>query len=156
MRAVIARLDAVNRYIYLYMIKDIFDGKNNLNYGSFVRYILVGGSATIIHYALMLLLIEIFVWKYTVASGFGYVFSSVYNYLANSKYVFKNKNHYDLKVFRFYFVSFIGLMINVGVLSVGMYYFVDVMVAQILATIVVLFWNYLLNAIWTFDGGFKS
>lgn len=121
-----------------------------INQSSFLRFLIAGGSATILHYIIMWSLMYFSSIAASTASAFGYIVSTMFNYYANSRYTFGGEHSHRRSLPRFLLVATVGLAINQGVLFIGLYYFLPIFVAQIAATAFVLFWNYFVNAVWTF------
>ena len=124
---------------------------SKINKSSFVSFVLVGASATSLHYLIMLFLIYVLSLDSVISSAIGYLISSFYNYWANSKYSFGGQSHHRRNIPRFYFVASIGLILNQIVLITGSHLKLSLILSQISATALVLLWNYSVNAIWTFS-----
>lgn len=69
-------------------IIDVFKGDTKL--GQFFRFVLVGGSATAIHYAIYLGL-NYLGFKINIAYTVGYGLSFIFNYIASNYFTFKEK-----------------------------------------------------------------
>lgn len=117
---------------------------------SFMRFLLVGGSATALHYAVMGLLIAALGVTAGIASASGYCISTLYNYWANARFTFAGKHDHAHSLPRFLATALAGLGINQLVLLLLIQVGLPVAAAQILATGCVLLWNYFINAIWAF------
>jgi len=115
-----------------------------------MRFVLVGGSATAIHYAIMFVLLKLQLCDKTVASSTGFVISAIFNYLANAHFTFQGDHNHAESVPRFVAMMAAGAVINASVLNGLVWIGLPVWLAQILATGVVLVWNYIINAVWTF------
>ena len=122
-----------------------------INKVSFVRFVLVGASATFLHYLLMGCLIYFLGVLPIISSAIGYVSSTLYNYWANSQFSFGNGRKHRRSLPRFLMIALIGLGINHALLSIGIYLKLQISISQLFATAVVLIWNYSANAIWTFN-----
>ena len=123
---------------------------SHLNRASFMRFVLVGGTATALHYAIMFTLLHFNLCDKLVASGTGFTLSAVFNYLANAYFTFRSEHDHAASVPRFVATMAAGLVINVSVLALLTHLGLAVAPAQIFATGVVLVWNYTINAVWTF------
>lgn len=117
---------------------------------SFVRFLLVGGTATALHYLVIGGAVHLTSISFTAASAIGYVLSMFYNYWANSRFTFGGGHDHTKSFPRFLIISLTGLGINQSVLSLGIYLHLLPALSQVAATVVVVLWNYFLNAIWTF------
>lgn len=116
----------------------------------FFRFLIVGGSATSLHYLVMALLIYSASLSAGSASAVGYVVSAFYNYFANAVYTFGGARRSLQSLSRFSISAIIGLAINQAVLWAGLHLALPIYIAQVVATGVVLFWSYLIGAKWTF------
>jgi putative flippase GtrA len=85
-----------------------------------------------------------------VASAVGYILSAFFNYFANSHFTFGGGHSHARSLPRFLVTALTGLGINQIVLLSGMYISLPIAIAQLTATAVVVFWNYFVNASWTF------
>ena len=122
----------------------------NLSLRSLASFVLVGGFATGVQYALMSLLIWLVDCPLVLASGIGFAVSAVANYALNARLTFRSKERHSKTLPRFIVTALLGLAINTLLLaflaSLGMH----PALAQLLTTLGVLLWNYTINALWTF------
>ena len=111
-----------------------------------VKFGIVGVICTVIDYAIMILLKEVFDAHYLLASGMGFTISVVVNYVLSMKYVFQGKKDRDKtkEFIQYIFLSVIGLGLDqltmgflVGVL--GMWY----ILAKVFATGVAMVYNFI-------------
>jgi putative flippase GtrA len=118
-----------------------------------VRFALVGGIATAIQFAILVLLVRGFDMAPTAASSVGFVLSAFVNYYLNHRFTFRSNRAHGPAAAKFGLLAATGLLINAAVmhlmLGTGVYY----LLAQICATAVVLFWNFIGNSLWTFGVG---
>lgn len=116
----------------------------------FSRFLLVGGFATAVHYAVMFALMHGPGWTPTGASAVGFVVSAVFNFVLNSRITFQSERSMLQTAPRFAIVCATGLLLNhlvlTALLAVGSHPFL----AQIAATVCILSWNFTVNALWTF------
>ena len=122
----------------------------NLSRQSFLRFLLVGGSATLLHYFLTAIFIGFQMLSPIAASGTGFLISAVANYIASAKYTFAGKYRHSISLPKFFATAGIGVLINTGILAFLGSHEVSFYLSQLLATAVVVLWNYTINAIWTF------
>ncbi len=123
---------------------------SQINPKTFVLFFVVGGSATLLHYAIMWGLMTYAAVSATNASAYGFVVGGIANYLANAYFTFGGGHRHQKALPKFIATSTMGLAMNQLVLALGISVGLPVLVAQILATGVVFLWNYVINAIWTF------
>jgi putative flippase GtrA len=116
----------------------------------FVRYLAVGGIATAIQYVLLILLVHALGMAPTPASTIGFALSAVVNYLLNYSFTFRSDRPHGPAVAKFATLAGSGLLINAIIMHLMVAAGVRYLIAQICATGVVLFWNFIGNTIWTF------
>lgn len=118
---------------------------------NFVKFLGVGGTATAIHYAILILLVELNLATPAVASAIGYALSSIANYLLNYYFTFSSKANHGIASVKFMLVAGTGLVINTTLVylmtEIASFYY---LAAQLIATFIVLLWNYYIHKIWTY------
>lgn len=122
-----------------------------INRSSFLKFLLVGALATVVHYLIMIALIFNTSLTATTASAVGFAFSTILNYIANAHFTFQRKWVHKRCAPRFLITALIGLAINQAVLILGLHSSIQLAISQILATLVVVMWSYTVNAVWTFS-----
>ena len=123
-----------------------------------MRFGVVGASAFVIDYGLMIILTEVCGINYLVSSGISFTVSVIFNYVLSVRWVFdvseeRNKRN-DFIVF--VVLSVIGLGINQVMLwllveFLGILYFI----AKIFATAVVMIYNFITRKIFLENNGEK-
>lgn len=110
------------------------------------KFGIVGGSAFVIDYGIMIALTEVVGINYLISSGISFAVSVIYNYILSVRWVFEvEKNGDKRKEFIVFIVlSLIGLVLNqllmwVTVSGIHIFY----MVAKILVTVVVMIYNFI-------------
>jgi putative flippase GtrA len=121
-----------------------------ISQSSFLRFLLVGGSATVLHYSIMGGMMHVAGATPGIASATGYILSTLYNYWANSLFTFGGFHDHGRRLQRFLVTALTGLGINQGILLTAVHLSFSIPFAQLTSTIAVLFWNYFINATWTF------
>jgi len=116
-------------------------------------FLLVGGGATALHYLIAALLWRAVGLAPPLASGLGFGLSALFNYAANARYTFQSTGAHTQNLPRFALVAGIGLALNSGVIWGLTHWGWNAVAAQLLATVLVLAWNFVLNAVWTFHNG---
>ncbi|MFS0754494.1 GtrA family protein [Noviherbaspirillum sp. 1P10PC] len=122
----------------------------NVSLRSLASFLVVGGFATGLQYAIMALLMALAGLPALTASNIGFAISAVVNYLLNAKLTFRSERSHASTLPRFAVTAALGLGINSLLLSLLIAAGLHPAPAQILATAGVLIWNYTLNALWTF------
>jgi putative flippase GtrA len=119
--------------------------------GQFIRFTIIGGFATLIQYAVLIALVQGGGINAVTASSVGFVLSAVVNYALNRRITFRSDQPHAKASPRFATVAVGGLAVNAGLIwlfhvAAGLHY----LLAQVLATIGTLLWNFALNRAWTF------
>lgn len=117
----------------------------------FVTYAGVGAVATLVHYTLLVLLVQGAGLDAVLSSAAGALAGAVTAYLLNHRYTFASRQPHTETAGRFFAVAFAGLLLNVALMVIavrglGLHY----LVAQVVATGLVLLWTYGANRCWTF------
>jgi len=121
---------------------------------SFIKFLVVGGAATLIQYVLLVGLVELTVINVVILSGVSYAVSAVFNYLVNYYFTFKSVASHRVATIKFLLVAGCGLLLN----TFAVYVMVEIqnmhyLVSQVLATTVVLLWNFSIHKYWTYNTG---
>ena len=122
----------------------------NISLRSLASFLLVGGFATGLQYAIMALLMALAGMPALTASNIGFGISAVANYLLNARLTFRSERSHASTLPRFAITAALGLAINSLLLSLLIAAGLHPAPAQVLTTAGVLIWNYTLNALWTF------
>jgi putative flippase GtrA len=108
----------------------------------FLRFAAFGAVATAAHYAVMLTLVEIAGVHPVLATICGSCAGAVVSYTLNRRYTFDARPAFGSGLVKFLVVILIGAGINAGIVWLlmrqGLYY----MLAQVIATGIVLIWNF--------------
>lgn len=116
-----------------------------------VRFLLAGTFATALHYLLLIALVEISPLAPVTASLISYALAALGNYLLNYYLTFSCQIAHQAALPRFVWVATMGFGAN----GVIMYLGTDTLTlhylpVQLVATAVVLVWNYLAHTLWTY------
>jgi putative flippase GtrA len=114
-------------------------------------FLCVGGFATALHYSIMFGLLYGAHWPATTASATGFVISAIVNFALNARLTFKSEQSVLHTAPRFAIVCALGLALNQLVLTTLLSLGSHPIIGQIIATLCVLSWNYIINALWTFN-----
>lgn len=131
--------------------------KTNSTLGQFIRYVFVGGGATVVQWGLLVLLKEVFHMDANIANLIGFVGGLVFNYVISTLWVFDHNaiQNRAAEFAAFALIGVVGLGINQGLiwlfdkplaqaqvfgklLPADKYY----LVGQVLATGIAFFWNF--------------
>jgi len=120
------------------------------------RFSVVGVIAFVIDYGLLILLTQVFQVNYLISATISFTVAVIFNYLASMRYVFRHKEGMSKRreFIIFVVLSVIGLGINdllmwLGVSILG----VDYRIIKIVATVVVMAWNFITRKIFLDAGG---
>ena len=118
----------------------------------FLKFAGVGAIATACHYVILIVLVEFFDFDAVFASTAGFVASSVLNYRLNYSFTFQSSRSHQSAFPRFCMTALVGLLINSGTMTLlvdfGAQHY---LFSQLCATLAALFWNFLINRIWSFS-----
>jgi putative flippase GtrA len=124
---------------------------NRLN-ETLIYYLIISIIATIYDVALLYIFTEFVELNYLLSATVSYCVGIVVGYIGQKTITFKDQNKQIAKQFGlFAFISFIGLLINLGVLKIcvdvlGLHY----MIGKVIAIGIGFFWNYTANRKITF------
>ncbi|MGH8203624.1 MAG: GtrA family protein [Steroidobacteraceae bacterium] len=111
----------------------------------------IGGIATALQYAILILLVEVLSVTALVASSIGFACSAALNYWLNYHLTFRSSKPHSDSGPKFMMIAAVGLGINSGIVAIGTEVArVNYLVVQVVATAFVLAWNFLANSAWTF------
>ena len=117
----------------------------------FLTFSGVGVVGTAVQYLLLVLSVQYAGASPVAGSSMGYVCGAVVNYFLNYYVTFKSRKAHKHAMPRFFFIAAIGLGFNALIMaaateSLKMHY----LIGQVLATGMVLLWNFFANRFWTF------
>ena len=111
--------------------------------GQAVRFALVGGVATAVHYAILLTLVEGAHAAALLGTSIGFIAGVMVSFFLNRRFTFTQQSSLLSSFSKYALVYAIGFVLNAAILQaligVGWYYFA----AQVAATLIVLCWNFL-------------
>jgi putative flippase GtrA len=114
----------------------------------------VGAIGTAGHYLVLVLLVELFAVDPVLATTVAFLVGAIINYILNYKYTFSSDKPHLQAMSKFFSIAFVGMLFNglvmdYGARQLGLHY----LLTQILATLLVLQWNFFANKFWTFAAG---
>lgn len=118
----------------------------------FLWYVLAGGIATAVHYAVLLILVEVIGLAPSPSAVAGALCGAAVSYVVNRHLTFPGAAvRHQLAVPKFLTVAVTGALANGALVWTGMHWLGwHYLVAQALATLMVLGLTYRLNRSWTF------
>lgn len=127
----------------------------------FARFLVVGMSGTLLDLAILSLLKVVFGWATLPANLISYSCGIINNYFLNRYWVYPESRHRQgwRQVVQFVVISLVGLGLNnlivLALESLGRSFLANpslaYLPAKIVATLVVLLWNFFANRLWTFS-----
>lgn len=117
-----------------------------------IRFAAVGAVGTGAHYLLLVMLVEAGGVNEVAASTAGATLGALVNYVLNRHYTFRSTRRHVEALPRFLAIAGLGLVINFGLMLVmieGLR--IHYLVAQVVATALVLLWNFAGNRLITFS-----
>lgn len=117
----------------------------------FVRFVVAGGTAALVHWGVLWVGIYSFGMEGTLASSAGFLVAAVVSYLCNYFWTFRASTAHSVAFPRFLLIATTGFGLNALVFASAHYGLAaHYLVAQACATILVLFWNFTLQRAWSF------
>jgi putative flippase GtrA len=117
----------------------------------FIAFSGVGVVAAVAHYGVLILLVEMGGISPVVATLWGFVAGAIVSYTLNRRFTFRSDRPHRSAVPRFLAVTAGGFVLNgVAMWLLNEQWGIPYLVAQVIATAVVLFWNFTANRFWTF------
>ena len=120
-------------------------------FGQFLRFTAVGIAGTTVHYGVLIMTVQWLGIPAVAGSSIGLLLGALTNYLFNYRFTFRSKRRHREAVPRFYAVAAAGFVLNGLILTFLMSFWnLYYLWSQIVATAIVLLWNFSANFIWTF------
>lgn len=132
-------------------LKGIFVNPTKNGFLQFFRYLFVGGIATIVDWGILFLLTDLAHIYHLVSAIIAFVAGLITNFFLSKLLVFKANEARVNAVMEFISYAIIGV-IGLGITELIMYLFtncwnVHYMISKIIATVIVLIWNFLARKI---------
>lgn len=120
-------------------------GQEDDTLAQFVRYGFVGASAFVVDFSSLWILTDCFDLYYVYSNMIAFTIGLVYSYILTVLWVFKESTYQNkwVEFVVFAIIGIIGLVLNTKLLYwMTEYLAIYYLVSKIMATIVVLFWNF--------------
>jgi putative flippase GtrA len=125
---------------------------NKLVHFQFLRFALVGGIGTLGHFTALIFLVSGLHIHPVIGSTAGFIVGMVINYLLNRSFTFSSSRAHKEAFWRFAAVALLGMFINSSAMALfTMALDFHYLVAQVLATLMTLSWNFLGSRNWVFN-----
>jgi putative flippase GtrA len=119
-------------------------------FAQFIRYATAGAVGTGVHYSLLLVLVEVARIGAVPASTCGAIAGAFVNYALNYRFTFRSTRPHAEALVKYFTVTAIGIAMNALVVAAATHQGLHYMVAQVLATGIVLLVAFIANRTWTF------
>ncbi|MBI3561222.1 MAG: GtrA family protein [Gammaproteobacteria bacterium] len=117
----------------------------------FLAFATLGVIGTAAHYATLVVCVEGLKLTPLIGSTLGFMVGAIINYLLNYYLTFRSTKQHRDTLGKFMLIAAVGMGINSLImllaLNVLMLYY---LLSQVLATVLVLIWNFTINKLWTF------
>jgi putative flippase GtrA len=111
----------------------------------------VGILGTAAHYTTLIVLVQVVKVNAVLASCTGFIVGAMVNYSLNYRYTFRSNKKHSEAAMKFFAIALVGLISNALIMGFAVEILkVHYILAQIVTTGIVLFWNFTGNRIWTF------
>lgn len=124
-------------------------------YQEIINYLIVGALTTLVSIAVYGIFTKLFHVNYMISNVISWIFSVLFAYIANKKFVFKTKcdNEIEILIEIYQFLKYRILSLVIDVLL--MYVFVELitlddMIAKVLVQIIVIVLNYVFSKLFVF------
>jgi len=126
----------------------------NLLLRQFVTFPGVGLIAAVAHFGVLIALVEGGGIAPVIATLWAFLAGVAVSYVLNRRYTFRSGRPHRAAAPRFFAVSAVGFVLN----GAGMWFLIEAwgvpyLIAQVIATTIVLIWNFSANRWWTFRTG---
>jgi putative flippase GtrA len=116
-----------------------------------LRYAAVGAIATAVHYALLAWGVEMARWPAWLASGVGAVVGAQVAFIGNRRFTFGHDGTAAAPWLKFQLTALFGALLGMGVVGLAVHAGWHYLVAQVLATLLVVGVTFIINRHWTFE-----
>ncbi|HQZ05894.1 MAG TPA: GtrA family protein [Burkholderiaceae bacterium] len=113
-------------------------------------YATVGVVATAVHYLLLIACVELAHWDAWLASGYGAAAGAQVAYLGNRWFTFAHRGNLPVSWLRFQLLALAGAALGMAIVALAVHLRMYYLLAQVLATVLVMGFTFTLNRVWTF------
>ena len=116
----------------------------------FLRFSIVGGVAVVIHYLVLIALVELGGLPVIVSTSLGYLCGATFSYTLNRRVTFKHQPGFGSGLVLYMVLGASGLLLNGALVSMMIGLGAAYMLAQVAATGVVTIWNFVVARLGVF------
>jgi putative flippase GtrA len=121
----------------------------------FATFFGVGLLAAVVHYGLLIGLVEAWRVDPVRAALAGYIAGGVLSYALNRQFTYRSDRPHAEATWRFAVVAVVGFFLTWGFMhALTRWLGFPYLPAQLVTTGIVLFWSFLAHKLWTFGGGY--
>jgi putative flippase GtrA len=124
--------------------------KNSQIANEFLRFASIGALATVLHYSILVFLVDVLHGPVIISTSIGFIAGAVLSYSLNRKITFSHQPHFTHGLVKFVIVGFAGLGINASIVAVLIWTGLQYLLAQMVATSIVLVWNFFVARLMVF------
>lgn len=115
----------------------------------FSRFFLVGAVSALVQFSILISLVEFFLINPIWSSTAGYSVAAIINYSLNHYFAFKSNLPHKKSLVRFAANAGFGISLNFLLMKIFLIKYTYIL-SQILASAIILGWNFLVHRYWTF------
>ena len=116
----------------------------------FSRYVAVGAVATAVHYAVLVLAVEVAGWPAVVGSGLGAVVGAQVAFFGNRRFTFGHRGAVGPAWLKFQGTAVLGALFGMAVVAAGVRADLHYLLAQVVATVATVVLTFAINRAWAF------
>ena len=117
----------------------------------FVIFSAIGAVGTGGHYATLIVLVELLSQPAVLASTCGFIVGALINYILNYHITFQSSKPHRQALLQFLLIAVMGGLMNTALMYIGVERIhLHYLIAQVLATALVLLWNFFASKHWAF------
>ena len=118
----------------------------------FVKFTTVGLLGTLVHYAILIALVEIFNISSVTATIWGSLAGAINNYIFNYYWTFSSSDNHWSTAPKFFMIATLGMLLNALLMWIFNHFFgIWYLISQVLATLIVLVFNFIGNRLLIFN-----
>lgn len=118
----------------------------------FSHFVGVGMIAALVHYGVLIGLVEGGLASPVPATLCGYCAGGAVSYILNRRFAFSSDRPHREAVWRFILVAVVGFFLTGMIMtSFTLWTTLPYVIAQVITTAIVLFWSFVANRVWTFS-----
>ena len=127
------------------------DEQTDSFFGKVLRFGIVGVLTALLHYGVLYIGVEVADLHATISSSLGFVVAVIFNYLMHYNWTFGEPAPHGRTLRRYLVMISCGFVINAAVMFASdQWWSLHYLLAQALALVVVVLWNFVVSNTWVF------